>query len=639
MRLTAIFIEDEDYEEGGYTINLGGNYFYTIKLGSGFCDVNATENKLFINDFFDKSGTLKNISAIVGGNGSGKTTLIYKIINLLNDNFTTGLTIWEDNEGSYFNKYRWTLPVRPNGVSLSNIIKELGTIYFSPYLDHKSLARGIDISADRYLAEDLNNIDSTFDANSRVVISERLKRGDYKRFINFQKSKFSEGVKTAYGLLDEDLYRVVFTRHKIDATKDGIDFEETPEDFRDYLNKLFLEIRKEYDELNKHVASDEERYELNKSQYKNFILMDVFCLLIKLMERKNMYLQEGHFRNKEEAKIVIQNGLDSYSKLKYWLNNYYYSKGVENPLPNDEVIKIVDFLFGYIDSLRFSKEGNYLNWSSKSLFFDEEDLEELLDLNEKLLIALPKYFIEIEKGSQNIYDSISDLQYFANPEYANRSLSSGETAMLHLYSRLYDFFSRHILNVQTIRKEDYYILFLDEADLAYHPSWKKSYIKTIIDFSVSFFSELDANVQIVFTTHDPLSLSDIPNSNVTYLHKESETRILSFNSVNRPTASFAANVNDLLGHSFFLEDLLIGDFARQKIDEVIEWINKNKDVGLDYNRGEIINIKKIIAQIEEPVLRNKLTEMISEIEVDEVFINDMINKQTKYLQDILKRSK
>lgn len=211
--------------------------------------------------------------------------------------------------------------------------------------------------------------------------------------------------------------------------------------------------------------------------------------------------------------------------------------------------------------------------------------------------------------------------------------------MLHLYSRLYDFFSRHILNVQTIRKENYYILFLDEADLAYHPSWKRSYIKTIIDFSVSFFKELDANVQIVFTTHDPLSLSDIPNSNVTYLNKESETRILSFNSENRPIASFAANVNDLLGHSFFLEDLLIGDFARQKIDEVIEWINRNKDVGVDYNREEIVNIKKIIAQIEEPVLRNKLTEMISEIEADEVFINDMINKQTKYLQDILKRNK
>ncbi|GAL80011.1 predicted ATP-binding protein [Algibacter lectus] len=508
---------------------------------------------------------MKNVSAIVGGNGSGKTTLIYKIINILNDNFTTGLTIWEDDKGSYFNQYGWALPVHTNGVSIKNITKELGTIYFSPYFDHKASARGIDISADRYLAEDLNNIDSTFDANDRVIISERLKRGDYKRFINFQKSKFSEGVKAAYGLLNEDLYRVVFTRHKIDATIEGVNFSETPNDFRFYLDKLYLNIRKEYDELDRHVASDEERYELNKSQYKNFILMDVFCLLIKLMERKNIYLLEGHFKDKEEARVIIESETDSYSKLKYWLNNYYYSKGVETPLPNDEVISIIDFLFGYIDNLRFSSEGNYLNWASKSLFFDEEDLDQLLDLNENLLIALPKYFLEREEKSQNIYDSIGDLQYFANPEYANRSLSSGETAMLHLYSRLYDFFSRHILNVQTIRKEDYYILFLDEADLAYHPSWKKSYIKTIIDFSVSFFTELDANVQIIFTTHDPLSLSDIPNSNVTYLHKESETRILSFNSVNRPTASFAANVNDLLGHSFFLEDLLIGDFARQKL--------------------------------------------------------------------------
>lgn len=211
--------------------------------------------------------------------------------------------------------------------------------------------------------------------------------------------------------------------------------------------------------------------------------------------------------------------------------------------------------------------------------------------------------------------------------------------MLHLYSRLYDYFSNHIINIQTIEKKDYYILFLDEADLAYHPSWKKSYIKTIINFSVNFFKELDAKVQIIFTTHDPLSLSDIPNSNVVYLNKENNNRFLSYADENRPTASFAANVNDLLGHSFFMEDLLIGDFAHDKINETIDWINKNKKLGEDYNKTEIINVKKIIAQIEEPVLRNKLTEMISEIEVDEKFIQSMITKQTSYLQDILKRNK
>lgn len=379
MRLTAIFIEDDDYENGGYTINLGGNHFYGIKVGNRICEITSNKNELFINDFFDNTGTLTNISAIVGGNGSGKTTLIYDIINLLNNNFISGFTIWEDEDNSYINKYRWTLGINSNGLDFKSLNNELDTIYFSPYLDHKIPASGIDISADKYLSEDLNNIDSTFDANDRVIISERLKRNDYKRFINFQKSKFSEEVRDTYGLLNEDLYHIVFTRHKIDATTITVNFSETPNDFRYYLNNLYLNIRKEYDDLNRHVSSDSDRYELNKLQYKNFILMDIFCLLIKLMERKNMYLEEGHFNDRKEANSTIKSDIDSYSKLKYWLNNYYYSKGVKQPLPNNEVIQLIDYLFAYIDSLKFLKNENYLKWDSMTLLFDEEKLNEILD--------------------------------------------------------------------------------------------------------------------------------------------------------------------------------------------------------------------------------------------------------------------
>ena len=46
--------------------------------------------------------------------------------------------------------------------------------------------------------------------------------------------------------------------------------------------------------------------------------------------------------------------------------------------------------------------------------------------------------------------------------------------------------------------------------------------------------------------------------------------------------------------------------------------------------------KKIISLIEEPVLRNKLAEMLSDIEIDNQFIQKMIQKQSDYLRDILK---
>lgn len=643
MRLAAVFIENHDYNYGGYTLNFGGFFNYEVRFGDGTTHLIRNKNENFIESFFDETGTVTNLTAIVGSNGSGKTTAIYEILKVLNQDYQQGFAFWEDGEKCYINNYNMLIPpIQYIGDWESGwkpTLQSVGTIYFSPYLDHKIRAVGNDISADRYLQEDLINIDSTFDANTKVIISERLKRADYKRFINFQKSDFSKKIIREYGLLNDDLYKVVFTRHKIDAnTTEGIDFDNTPRDFRKYLNSLFFQIREEYDLLNRNVASDEERYELNKKQFKNFLLMDIFCLLIKLIERHNTFLEEGHFIV-EKLDEFLETNPDAISKLKFWLNNYYYSKWDRYPLPNDEVIEILDFLYNYIDKLKFSNEGNYLNWSSKSLFFNEEELNRLLDLNENLLVALNKYYLQ--KGSDDRYEfqSISDLQHFVRPEFADRRLSSGETALLNLYSRIYDYFSRHIINYEVVRKQEYYILFLDEADLGYHPSWKRSFVNTLIDFSQDFFSRLDVKVQIVFTTHDAISLSDIPNTNVIYLHSGSLNRVLENENGLRPKTTFAANVNDLLSHSFFLDDLLIGDFARSKIDNVIKWINDNRDKKGDFNVEQFDNVKKIINTIEEPVLRHKLADMLSEVSIDDQFIQNMISKQTEYLRDVLKRGK
>jgi len=644
MRLAALFIENHDFDFGGYTLNFGGHFYYGVKFGDGNTRITRKRNDNFIDNFFDQSGTITNVSAIVGSNGSGKTTTIYEALKVLNENHQKGIAFWEEEKTTYINHYNTSLPpIKLEGdwgSGFKSIVKQVGTIYYSPYLDHKLDADGIDISADRYLREDLVNLDSTFDANTKVVISDRLKRADYKRFISFQKSKFSSKIIKKYGLFNDDMYRVVFTRHKIDANiTDGLSFENTPVDFQSFLNDIFLQIREEYDSFDRNIASDEERYELNKKQFKNLLLMDVFCLLIKLMERENIFLREGHFVDEVKLKTFLKTSPDAITKLKYWLNNYYYSKWDKKPLPGKEIIDILNFLYSYINSLTFSKRGNYLNWSSKSLFFDEEKLNDLLDLNEDLLVALNKYYLQI--GSDERYEtySISDLQHFVGVEFADRRLSSGETALLNLYSRIYDYFSRHIINYPVITKEEYYILFLDEADLGYHPRWKRSFVNSIIEFFSDFFSKLGAQVQIVFTSHDAISLSDIPSTNVIYVHSSSPNRILDQESELRPITTFAANVNDLLGQSFFLDELLIGDFANSKIEYVISWINANRNKKEDFNREDFNMVKKIINIIEEPVLRNKLAEMLSDVEIDDQFIKNIILKQTDYLRDILKRKK
>lgn len=646
MRLAAVFIEDQDssYPNRGYTVNLGGDYFYDVAIDNGVLIIKSSKNNYFIENFFDENRIVTNVSAIVGSNGAGKTSLIYELIDHLEDHSVSGISIWESKGESYIINLNIPLPQRHLGPArIRSQQKDFTTVYYSPFLDHKRSAKGIDISADRYLREDLNNINSTFDANSQVVIDERLRRADYQRFIAFRKSEVADAIQEKYGLLNDSFYRVVFTRHKIKANEKGLIFKYTPIDFQDYLNKLFLDIRAEYEALPKDVYKEDEVFEIDKKKFKNFILMDLFCLLIAIMEtaeNKN----EGYFNNKRGLKVFSESKTTASEKLKYWLNNYSFSGENEFPLPNQETIDILNYLYTYIDSLKFSHGRNFLNFSMNSLFFPEEELNSLFDLNDNLLSAIPEYFRNIKKN-ELLNQSVVALQYFARPEYAERKLSSGETALLNLYSRLYDFFDRYILRNNIIGKKDYYIMFLDEADLGYHPQWKKAFVESIIKFSSEFFKKVEAKVQIIFTSHDPLALSDIPNSNVVYLHEDYSPRVMPVNDQNRPKASFGANINDLLGHSFFLDDLLIGDFANRKINDTINWINKmikaknDEGDGFQLNTKEFEENKKLVSQIEEPVLRNKLIEMISEIKVDESFIRQMIENETMYLENILKNSK
>src|SRR5690606_24055501 len=183
--------------------------------------------------------------------------------------------------------------------------------------------------------------------------------------------------------------------------------------------------------------------------------------------------------------------------------------------------------------------------------------------------------------------------------------------------------------------QNYYIL-LDEADLGFHPSWKRMFVKSLVGMIPKIFP--DKNLQIILTTHSPLSLSDIPSNNMVLLSKDltsGNTRVAS-NDDSRIN-SFGANINDLLANSFFLEDYLIGDFAKDKIEEVVDWIKKNKE-NEQYNKEEYEKMQKIISLIEEPVLRNKLVEMLSEIEINKDFVNEMIAKETAYLRSILRRN-
>lgn len=615
MILAAVFIEDEETTGSGITYNLGGKYNYKTRFGNGPVEIKRFPKLHYIQNFFDQEKVLTDLSAMVGRNGCGKTTLIKNLINTINDKDKSGFLLFENETEVIIHNYNWS--ASPKCVNFKGTIKanlSFDTIYYSPYLDHKLPMAGIDISADRYLSQDLQNIDSTYDANKKVIISDRLKRENYKRFINFQRSAIAKPINKRYSLLTDNLFRVVFTRHKINATTQGISFKNTPKDFRSLLNSIFIDIRLEYDSFSKISLGGSSGYTEDKKKFKNFLLMDAFCLIVTLLETHSFKKDYGRMDDSGKAKHMEVTNLSPYAKFLYFLDNHSFLTIDKNVLPNKEIKNILEYLFNYIESDDFTKdEGNVLNWNSYSLFFKEKELNELLDLNEELLVAIPNYFLKVNNEQDTIVQSYSHLQTFVNPIFAKRALSSGETAMLSFYSKLYDFFNTNLSRNKSLIKKSHYILFLDEVDMGYHPAWKKSFVATLIEFSKDFFKKNDCTVQIIFSTHDPISLSDIPNYNILYLGRNKEKTFV-LEADDRPQKSFAANVTDLLADSFYLSDGLMGDFAEGKIQKTINWLNQfidSEKINPDVSEDLIIKHKSAINLIDEPLLNYKLNEMFS----------------------------
>lgn len=635
MRLAAVYIFDHFLFEESKTINFGSKYNYEILSDGTFCSIKREENLLFIPNFYAEN-TIANVSAIVGTNAVGKTSILKEITNLFASRHgSKSVVIFENNDEMIVHSTGYDKKIITQ-IKYRQQTIDLQTIYYSPFLDFKEQFSGIDLSFDKLLFSDLENIQGVREGNERVIPLERLKQKNSKRIRNLKNSEYAETISKIFDFPDDDLHRVTFTRYMIKADEKEVDFHNTPMDFRFFLNELFLKIRKESSDFNRSVNNERERFELQKNLYKNYLLMDVFCLLVSLLEFKNTYLSEGHFKSisYDDQKKLIKK-YTAFELLEFWLNNYEYSKGKPQPLPNSEVINLLYFVYEYLDTIKCDKYGHsqLFDWSRKNLYFDSENLDKLFLLDKALINKLPTYYSKTGTKDEVYYELLSDLSHFVNLEPSSRNLSSGETAMLNLFSRIFDYFDNRLLHIQTEKKHANYLLLLDEADLGFHPQWKKNFITILLTFIKDFFTKIGSQVQIVFTTHDPFTLSDLPNYNIIYLDKDiyGKSRIMKYDDIKRPKKSFAANITELLADSFFVTEGLIGKFASDKIDETINWLNSKDKSNAEYH-------KKLIQNIDEPIIQRKLAEMYSE-KMKENLSKELLQQEIDILTERLNKLK
>ncbi|WP_299885882.1 AAA family ATPase [uncultured Lacinutrix sp.] len=613
MRLAAIYIEDNFLFEEPQTINFGGKFIYDFTDIRG---ITRVENHGLVENLYDQIN-LSLVSAIVGKNGSGKTTLLRYIISFLKGKGygSDYILIVEDNNITY------TLcPSLGAGYDFTERkldINLIETLYYSPYLDFKEPLDGVDLSFDTILEEDIEASKNKFVANEDVNLSRWLKAKNSIRIFEFQISKYAIQLQTVFDFPKFERARFSFIRYKldIDYDKDRINFHNTPFDLQYAIHTLYKLISDEGREINKNRPKGYSHVILQKNLLKNYLLEDLLSLFIIQMEKKNQYLQEGHLEitNKEYTELI--NDLDPKEALFKLLELHYFQVGSQKIalLPVDETKQMINYLFDVIDGLEAENDRDTRNfdWNSKSIYLNNDQAIQLIEYHTSFLNKVDQYYGGIKEKGEVIFSKRERIEGLISYEPSERDLSSGETALLNFYSRIYYYFKKQYLDINSISKKDFYVLLLDEADMGFHPKWRKSFVKSITTFLPYFFKDLRSEIQIIFTTHDPITLSDLPNNQIIYLNKKEGKNII-LNQEEKPVKSFGANVHDLLAHSFFLEDGFMGEFAQELITDLINFLTFNEKK--EESEENIKHLKdwnparaqKVIDIIDEPLIQERI---------------------------------
>lgn len=227
----------------------------------------------------------------------------------------------------------------------------------------------------------------------------------------------------------------------------------------------------------------------------------------------------------------------------------------------------------------------------------------------KLMELLPPPIFDVNFILKDDKGRISDF----------RDLSSGEKQYIHSNSILI----YHLLNIDSVLDNKELIpyrsvnIIFDEIELYYHPELQRRFISQLRNtlVKVSSYLEKIKEINFCFVTHSPFILSDIPKNNILFLNEESENL----------KETFAANIHDLLATSFFLKNGFIGEFSKQKIQNVIDLLQKDAK---NVNSEELLNIINLIG---ESFLKEKLLEMF-----DDKFENTLSKEnEIKKLKDRL----
>ncbi|MDA1806307.1 AAA family ATPase [Bacillus cereus group sp. BY32LC] len=288
------------------------------------------------------------------------------------------------------------------------------------------------------------------------------------------------------------------------------------------------------------------------------------------------------------------------------------------------VASIINFFVAYEGSNDYwkSRLGNFIECLDKlvdqeSVFIDESGQGFKLMIQGENIDNYQQLICKAYNESQEVFPQAYD---FLNFDWYD--MSSGEKAIFNLISRFYN-------ALELVGDTEDLLILIDEGETYFHPEWQRRYIYMLLEALPRIFSM--KNIQIIFTSNTPLVISDLPRENIVFLERKEGICYVRKSDEFRKT--FGANIHTLFSDSFFMKNEIIGKFAKEKIEHIIDLLNKDDEIfkrDVTKNKINLKKIKREILVIGERLIRNKLVDMynrkIERIGFEEEGLNNTKNK-------------
>lgn len=215
--------------------------------------------------------------------------------------------------------------------------------------------------------------------------------------------------------------------------------------------------------------------------------------------------------------------------------------------------------------------------------------------------------------------------------FGSSEMSSGELQLLSTISSIV-YYIRSIdkdVRWENCSQYRHINLILEEIELYYHPEYQRIFLDTLLRNIRNIELERIESINIIFVTHSPFILSDISQKNILFLKDGKDCG-------NEITVNpFAANVNEILSQSFFLDNGFMGELAKTKIQSLITFLKDLKRKGDNYwNKPTSLSF---IEQIGEPLLFHNLMDLYTKKYYGDR--NELIQWHVKQIKRLRKHNK